>query len=87
MFLCVYIRVCLCVCVYKCGYICVCVCRTNNVEDHVVEQNSGLKIDNLSSVSGKELFKNSQYLVHTHTHTHAHLEKLQIQSLYRENSQ
>lgn len=37
---------------------------TNNVEDHVVEQRSGLKIDNLQSVTGKELFKNSQYLVY-----------------------
>ncbi|XP_019716110.1 protein SSUH2 homolog [Hippocampus comes] len=37
---------------------------TNHVEDHVVEQNSGLKIDNLRSVSGKELFKNNQYLVY-----------------------
>lgn len=37
---------------------------TNNVEDHVVEQNSGLKIDDLRSVSGKELFKNSQYLLY-----------------------
>ncbi|XP_008294050.1 protein SSUH2 homolog [Stegastes partitus] len=34
---------------------------TNNVADHVVEQNSGLKVDDLRSVSGKELFKNSQY--------------------------
>ncbi|XP_070758371.1 protein SSUH2 homolog [Enoplosus armatus] len=37
---------------------------TNHVEDHVVEQNCGLKIDDLSSVSGKELFKNNQYLVY-----------------------
>ncbi|XP_061582960.1 protein SSUH2 homolog [Cololabis saira] len=37
---------------------------TNNVEDHVVEQNSGLKVEDLSSVSGKELFKNSQYMVY-----------------------
>ncbi|XP_070815768.1 protein SSUH2 homolog [Chaetodon trifascialis] len=36
----------------------------NHVEDHVVEQNSGLKIDDLRSVSGKELFKNSQYLLY-----------------------
>ncbi|XP_023146849.2 protein SSUH2 homolog [Amphiprion ocellaris] len=34
---------------------------TNHVTDHVVEQNSGLKVDDLSSVSGKELFKNNQY--------------------------
>ncbi|XP_054640624.1 protein SSUH2 homolog [Dunckerocampus dactyliophorus] len=37
---------------------------TNHVEDHVVEQNCGLKIDDLRSVSGKELFKNSHYLVY-----------------------
>ncbi|XP_030277096.1 protein SSUH2 homolog [Sparus aurata] len=37
---------------------------TNNVEDHVVEQKSGLKIDDLRSVSGKELFKNNQYLLY-----------------------
>lgn len=46
--------------------------RTNHVEDHVVEQNSGLKIDNLRSVSGKELFKNNQYLVPKHTCKHLH---------------
>lgn len=37
---------------------------TNHVEDHVVEQNSGLKIDDLRTVSGKELFKNNQYLLY-----------------------
>lgn len=37
---------------------------TNNVEDHVIEQNSGLKVDDLRSVSGKELFKNNQYLLY-----------------------
>ncbi|KAM8867284.1 protein SSUH2 homolog [Synchiropus picturatus] len=37
---------------------------TNNVEDHVMEQSSGMKIDDLRSVSGKELFKNSQYMVY-----------------------
>ncbi|XP_051271541.1 protein SSUH2 homolog [Dicentrarchus labrax] len=37
---------------------------TNNVEDHVVEQNSGLVMDNLCSVSGKELFKNNHYLLY-----------------------
>ncbi|XP_059186335.1 protein SSUH2 homolog [Centropristis striata] len=37
---------------------------TNNIEDHVVEQNSGLKVDDLRSVSGKELFKNNQYLLY-----------------------
>ncbi|KAG8007548.1 Protein SSUH2-like protein [Nibea albiflora] len=36
----------------------------NQVDDHVVEQNSGLQIDDLRSVSGKELFKNSQYLLY-----------------------
>lgn len=44
-------------------FVYICVFRTNNVEDHVVEQKSGLKIDDLRSVSGKELFKNNQYLV------------------------
>lgn len=29
----------------------------------MVEQSSGLQIDNLSKVSGKELFRDSQYLV------------------------
>ncbi|XP_017286989.1 protein SSUH2 homolog isoform X2 [Kryptolebias marmoratus] len=36
----------------------------NNENDYVVEQNSGLKIDDLDSVSGKELFKNSQYMAY-----------------------
>ncbi|XP_040889667.1 protein SSUH2 homolog [Toxotes jaculatrix] len=36
----------------------------NHVEDHVVEQNSGLRVDELRSVSGKELFKNNQYLLY-----------------------
>lgn len=36
----------------------------NNMEDHVVEHNPNLKIDDLRSVTGKELFKNSQYLVY-----------------------
>ncbi|XP_029990046.1 protein SSUH2 homolog [Sphaeramia orbicularis] len=36
----------------------------NNVEDHVVEQNSGLNVADLHSVTGKELFKNSQYLLY-----------------------
>ncbi|XP_034388998.1 protein SSUH2 homolog isoform X2 [Cyclopterus lumpus] len=36
---------------------------TNNVEDYVVEQNSGLKVD-LHKVSGKELFKNNQNLLY-----------------------
>ncbi|XP_029359109.1 protein SSUH2 homolog isoform X2 [Echeneis naucrates] len=37
---------------------------TNNIEDHVVEQNSGLDVSDLQSVSGKELFKNNQYLLY-----------------------
>ncbi|XP_068578277.1 protein SSUH2 homolog [Cebidichthys violaceus] len=36
---------------------------SNHVEDHVVQQNSGLTID-LKSVSGKELFKNSHILLY-----------------------
>ncbi|KAM9408431.1 protein SSUH2 homolog isoform 4-T4 [Pholidichthys leucotaenia] len=36
----------------------------NHVEDHVVEQNSGLKIKDLRLVSGKELIKNNQYLLY-----------------------
>lgn len=44
--------------------------RTNHVEDQLVEQKSGLKANDLHSVSGKELFKNSQYLVHKHTKLH-----------------
>lgn len=44
---------------------CLChiLCRLNNVEDHVVSQNSGMDVGDLSAVSGKELFKNNQYLV------------------------
>ncbi|XP_013872106.1 protein SSUH2 homolog [Austrofundulus limnaeus] len=37
---------------------------TNNAEDYVVEQSSGLRLDNLSKVSGKELFRDSQYMVY-----------------------
>ncbi|KAM4613382.1 protein SSUH2 homolog [Polymixia lowei] len=37
---------------------------TNHVEDFVLEQTSGLHTGDLSSVTGKELFKNSQYLVY-----------------------
>lgn len=37
--------------------------RTNNVDDHVVQQNSGLMVD-LKKVSGKELIKNNHNLVH-----------------------
>uniref|UniRef100_A0A8C3AC93 Protein SSUH2 homolog n=1 Tax=Cyclopterus lumpus TaxID=8103 RepID=A0A8C3AC93_CYCLU len=51
------------VCVRVCVCVCVCVSRTNNVEDYVVEQNSGLKVD-LHKVSGKELFKNNQNLLY-----------------------
>lgn len=36
----------------------------NNVEDHVVQQNSGLNIEDLRSVTGKELFKNNMYLLY-----------------------
>ncbi|KAK5863740.1 hypothetical protein PBY51_000749 [Eleginops maclovinus] len=37
---------------------------TNNSENYVVEQSSGLQADNLSKVSGKELFRDTQYLVY-----------------------
>ncbi|KAF7643734.1 hypothetical protein LDENG_00234390, partial [Lucifuga dentata] len=37
---------------------------TNHVEDSAVEQSCGLSVDQLRSVSGKELFKNSQNLVY-----------------------
>lgn len=37
--------------------------RANNSDDYVVEQSSGLQVDNLSKVSGKELFRDSQYMV------------------------
>ncbi|XP_053173366.1 protein SSUH2 homolog [Scomber japonicus] len=37
---------------------------TNNCDNYVVEQSSGLKVDNLSKVSGKELFRDSQYMVY-----------------------
>lgn len=36
----------------------------NNVEDHVVQQQSGLNPDDLQNVHGKELFKNSNYLLY-----------------------
>ncbi|KAF3860601.1 hypothetical protein F7725_000856 [Dissostichus mawsoni] len=36
----------------------------NNSENYVVEQSSGLQADNLSKVSGKELFRDTQYLVY-----------------------
>ena len=41
---------------------CLC-CRTNHIDVYVVEQNSGLKVGNLSKVSGKEMHKDAQYLV------------------------
>ncbi|XP_033982588.1 protein SSUH2 homolog isoform X1 [Trematomus bernacchii] len=37
---------------------------TNNSENYVVEQSSGLQAENLSKVSGKELFRDTQYLVY-----------------------
>ncbi|MEQ2291088.1 hypothetical protein AMECASPLE_009868 [Ameca splendens] len=37
---------------------------TNNEDNHVVEQSSGLKADKLHSVKGKELFKISQIMVY-----------------------
>ncbi|XP_017264828.1 protein SSUH2 homolog isoform X2 [Kryptolebias marmoratus] len=37
---------------------------TNNSDDYVVEQSSGLQVDNLTKVSGKELFRDSQYMVY-----------------------
>ncbi|KAM6975876.1 protein SSUH2 homolog [Tautogolabrus adspersus] len=37
---------------------------TNNIDNCVVEQSSGLKMDNLNKASGQELFKDSQNMVH-----------------------
>lgn len=37
---------------------------TTNTDNYVVEQSSGLQLDNLSKVTGKELFRDSQYLVY-----------------------
>lgn len=37
--------------------------RTNNANDYVVEQSSGLQVDNFSKVSGKEVFRDSQFMV------------------------
>ncbi|TDH10382.1 hypothetical protein EPR50_G00075060 [Perca flavescens] len=37
---------------------------TNNSDNYVVEQSSGLQVHNLSNVSGKELFRDSQYMVY-----------------------
>ncbi|XP_060913075.1 protein SSUH2 homolog isoform X1 [Labrus mixtus] len=45
-------------------YINVTVKWTNNTDNYVVEQSSGLQLDNLSNVSGKELFKDTQYMVY-----------------------
>uniref|UniRef100_A0A3B1IQ18 Protein SSUH2 homolog n=1 Tax=Astyanax mexicanus TaxID=7994 RepID=A0A3B1IQ18_ASTMX len=36
----------------------------NNVEDYVAEQASGLKMDKLDSVTGKQLFKDTKYMVY-----------------------
>ncbi|XP_034392187.1 protein SSUH2 homolog isoform X2 [Cyclopterus lumpus] len=45
-------------------YISLTVKWTNNCDNYVVEQSSGLQVDNLSKVSGKQLFSDSQYLVY-----------------------
>ncbi|KAI3356904.1 hypothetical protein L3Q82_003551 [Scortum barcoo] len=45
-------------------YISLTVKWTNNTDNYVVEQSSGLQVDNLSHVSGKELFRDSQYMVY-----------------------
>lgn len=37
---------------------------TNNTDAYVVEQLSGLRVENLSKVSGKELFRDTQYMVY-----------------------
>ncbi|KAL1021565.1 hypothetical protein UPYG_G00014870 [Umbra pygmaea] len=37
---------------------------TNNLEDYVVEQSSGLPVANLSNVSGKEMLRDTQYMVY-----------------------
>ncbi|XP_041859943.1 protein SSUH2 homolog isoform X2 [Melanotaenia boesemani] len=37
---------------------------TNNSDDYVVEQSSGLPVENLRKVSGKELFRDSKYMVY-----------------------
>ncbi|XP_011600815.1 protein SSUH2 homolog isoform X1 [Takifugu rubripes] len=37
---------------------------TNNSNDYVVEQSSGLQVDNFSKVSGKEVYRDSQYMVY-----------------------
>lgn len=53
-------------CILHINIISASVFRNNQVEDHVVDQNSGLTTDELRSAHGKELFKNSQFLVRTH---------------------
>uniref|UniRef100_A0A8B9LDC4 Ssu-2 homolog, related sequence 1 n=2 Tax=Astyanax mexicanus TaxID=7994 RepID=A0A8B9LDC4_ASTMX len=37
---------------------------TNNKEDFVVEQSSGLRVENFSKVSGREMFKDSQFMLY-----------------------
>uniref|UniRef100_A0A3Q3KEL1 Ssu-2 homolog n=1 Tax=Monopterus albus TaxID=43700 RepID=A0A3Q3KEL1_MONAL len=37
---------------------------TNNSDEYVVEQSSGLQMKNLSKVSGKQLFRDAQYMVY-----------------------
>ncbi|KAG7472927.1 hypothetical protein MATL_G00114120 [Megalops atlanticus] len=37
---------------------------TNNLEDYVQEQSSGLQVEKLKKVSGKELFRDAQFLVY-----------------------
>ncbi|AWP02333.1 putative protein SSUH2 -like [Scophthalmus maximus] len=37
---------------------------SNKVDDYVVQQNSGLKVDDLRSVNGKKLFQNNQFLLY-----------------------
>ncbi|MEQ2252855.1 hypothetical protein ILYODFUR_026135 [Ilyodon furcidens] len=50
------------------SWICLIFCtfrfRTNNEDNHVVEQSSGLKADKLHSVKGKELYKISHIMVY-----------------------
>uniref|UniRef100_A0A4W5QN78 Ssu-2 homolog, related sequence 1 n=1 Tax=Hucho hucho TaxID=62062 RepID=A0A4W5QN78_9TELE len=37
---------------------------TNNLDDYIVEQSSGLHVVNLSKVSGQEMFRDAQYMVY-----------------------
>ncbi|XP_041711709.2 protein SSUH2 homolog isoform X1 [Coregonus clupeaformis] len=37
---------------------------TNNLDDYIVEQSSGLHVANLSKVSGQEMFRDAQYMVY-----------------------